>query len=628
MSALAKARGWVRGRPDEPALARPALLAVAALAGVSYAWGIAGAPVEAFYGAAARSMSESWHAFVFGAFDPAGTITVDKLPGALWAQAFSLRLFGFHLWAIVLPQVVEGVLTVLVLHRAVARLAGPVAGLTAAVVVAATPVTALTNRGNVSDSLLVLLLVLAADAASAALTTGSTRSLAFAGAWVGLAFQAKMTQAWLVLPPLFAAFGMAAPISSRRRLVACSVALVVALGVSLSWMAAVSLVPAHARPYVDGSTDNSEFAQVFVYNGTDRFSAHPSGLLGETAPFLTALARQGTALGAETAGVPRSWHRLLSGPFGSADAWFFPVAAFAALAVLAAARGRPRGDPRRAAVVLWGTWLVLHLVIFSAARSIRPYYAVAIAPAVAALCGTGVGELVTGHRRKLAGAGGTLIVLVSAAYGIFLLPPGVGVRGWLVPAEIAGAAVVVALGAAVVVLRRARPSLVAAAAASGAVAVLLMPAVVTVVAVQRHLGPFDTPLEPAAVAAVNNPPVARDLVVAARYLHELAGAGGATYPVPLATETSVLAASYILATGEEVLPIGGYNGAAPSPTLEELRLDVTTGRLRFVLVAAHPASSDSRVVWLLAHCRSDPPIPTGRLRAPVLLWLYDCSGAR
>ena len=189
-----------RSPADQPAWAPQALLAVAAVAAVAYGRGMAGASVEAFYGAAARSMSESWHDFVFGAFDPAGTVTIDKLPGALWVQALSLRVFGFHIWALVLPQVVEGVLTVLVLYRAVRRLAGPAAGLTAAAVLAVTPVTVLLSRGNVSDSLLILLLVLAADATSAALLTGSLRQLLLAGVWVGLAFQAKMIQAWLALP--------------------------------------------------------------------------------------------------------------------------------------------------------------------------------------------------------------------------------------------------------------------------------------------------------------------------------------------------------------------------------------------------------------------------------------------
>ena len=167
-------RFW-RSPPDQPAWARPSLLIVAALAALSYGWGMNDATLETFYGAAARSMSQSWHNFFFGAFDPWGTVSVDKLPGAFWVQALSLRMFGFHTWAIVLPQVVEGALTVLVLYRAVRRVAGPGAGLAAAVALAATPVTILLNRGNVSDSLLILLLVLAADATTAAFTTGRLR---------------------------------------------------------------------------------------------------------------------------------------------------------------------------------------------------------------------------------------------------------------------------------------------------------------------------------------------------------------------------------------------------------------------------------------------------------------------
>ena len=191
-----------RSPPGQPAWARPALLGLACAAGLAYAWGSDNAYLEPFYGEAARSMAGSWHDFIFGAFDPAGTVTVDKLPGALWLQALSLWVLGFHVWAVVLPQIVEGVLTILVLYRAVRRLAGPVAGITAAAVLVVTPVTVTLNRGNVSDSLLILLTVLAADATSAALLNGRLRTLLLAGVWVGLAFQAKMMQAWLVLPAL------------------------------------------------------------------------------------------------------------------------------------------------------------------------------------------------------------------------------------------------------------------------------------------------------------------------------------------------------------------------------------------------------------------------------------------
>src|ERR1700761_6527578 len=78
-----------RSPAGQPAWARPALLAVAVVAAVGYGWGMAGASVESFYGAAARSMSESWHDFIFGAFDPAGIVTVDKGLGRLtghWAR--------------------------------------------------------------------------------------------------------------------------------------------------------------------------------------------------------------------------------------------------------------------------------------------------------------------------------------------------------------------------------------------------------------------------------------------------------------------------------------------------------------------------------------------------------------
>jgi hypothetical protein len=158
----AKLKFW-RSPPDQPKWARPALLVIAASAAVSYSWGINNFPLEPFYAAAARSMGSSWRDFFFGAVDPAGTVTVDKLPGAFWVQALVVRVFGFHYWCVAVPQVLAGVLTVLVLFRVARRLSGPGTALVAVLILAASPVTALLNRGNVSDSLLALLTVLAAD---------------------------------------------------------------------------------------------------------------------------------------------------------------------------------------------------------------------------------------------------------------------------------------------------------------------------------------------------------------------------------------------------------------------------------------------------------------------------------
>ena len=418
-----------RSPADQPAWARPALLAVAAIAAVGYSWGMAGASVEPFYGAAARSMSESWHDFIFGAFDPAGTVTVDKLPGALWLQALSLRLFGFHIWALVLPQVAEGVLTILVLYRAVRRLAGPAAGLTAASVLAVMPVTVLLSRGNVSDSLLILLLVLAADAASAALLTGSLRQLLLAGAWVGLAFQAKMAQAWLVLPALAAAYLLAAPAARlRTRCAHVALAGLVAVVVSLAWMTAVSLVPSQDRPYVDGSPNDSVYTQVFDYNGVGRLTGNWATTAGgPPSPLIVAAVESGQLLNAGTFGIKPTWHRLLSGPFATDCGWLLPAALIGALGVLLSRRRQGRHDPLRAAVVLWGGWWLVLAVFFSTGTYLNSYYVAALVPAIAALCGAGLAACGPGPWTARVRLIVAAAVLGCAGYGAYLMS---GTAAW------------------------------------------------------------------------------------------------------------------------------------------------------------------------------------------------------
>ena len=187
---------------------------------------------------------------------------------------------------------------------------------------AVTPITVLLSRGNVSDSLLILLLVLAADATSAALVTGSLRQLLLAGVWVGLAFQAKMIQAWLALPALAAAYLLAAPAARlRTRCAHVALAGLVTAVVSLSWMTAVSLVPSQDRPYVDGSPNDSVYTQVFDYNGLGRLTGNWATIAGPPSPLIVAAVESGQLLNAETFGIKASWHRLLAGPFAAGSGW-------------------------------------------------------------------------------------------------------------------------------------------------------------------------------------------------------------------------------------------------------------------------------------------------------------------
>jgi 4-amino-4-deoxy-L-arabinose transferase-like glycosyltransferase len=589
---------------DQPAWARPALLAIAALAAVAYAWGMAGASVEPFYGAAARSMSESWHNFFFAAFDPAGTVTVDKLPGALWVQALSLRIFGFHIWALVLPQVVEGAATILVLYRAVRRLAGPAAGLAAAAVLAVTPVTVLLGRGNVSDSLLILLLVLAADATSAALLTGSLRHLLLAGAWVGLAFQAKMIQAWLALPALAAAYLLAAPAARlRTRCAHVVLAGLVTAVISLSWMTAVSLVPAQSRPYVDGSPNDSVYTQVFDYNGLGRLSGNWKTVAGPPSPIVVAAAESGRLLNAETFGIKPSGRRLLAGPFAADGGWLLPAAIVGALGLLISRRRQGRRDPLRAAVVLWGGWWLVLAVFFSVGTYLNAYYVAALVPAVAALCGVGVAACgprpwPTRVRRIVA-----VTVLGCVGYGAYLMS---GTAAG--PAVLTAVALVAAVAGAAQVLLAAsdRGGHLMAVAFAGA-AVLLLPAAASVSSVIRGLGPFDIPFESSRTAH-NNQALAAAAPAITRAAQRVAlqtPPGDALF----GTDTSGLAANDILYSGREVLPIGGYLGNVPAPTLATLKAGISRGYVRGFILPVAPPGRDPRVLWIESHCARQPPPP-------------------
>jgi 4-amino-4-deoxy-L-arabinose transferase-like glycosyltransferase len=98
-------------------------------------------------------MRQSAHNFFFDSFDPAGFVTVDKPPVALWIQAFSTRLFGFSGLSILLPQAIEGLLCVVLVYTwAVRRISQRVA-LLAAAILALNPVSVAADRSSNLESL-------------------------------------------------------------------------------------------------------------------------------------------------------------------------------------------------------------------------------------------------------------------------------------------------------------------------------------------------------------------------------------------------------------------------------------------------------------------------------------------
>ncbi|WP_084700976.1 ArnT family glycosyltransferase [Cryptosporangium arvum] len=372
----------LRGREDDPRWIRPALLVLLAGTAALYLWDLGSSGwANSFYSAAVQAGTESWKAFFFGSSDAANFITVDKTPAALWVMELSARIFGVNAWSILVPQALEGVAGVGLLYLAVRRWSGPVAGLIAGAVLALTPVATLMFRFNNPDALLVLLLIGAVYATmraiEAAAVRAGTRWLALAGVLIGFGFLTKMLQAFVVVPVLAIVYLVVAPTSVRRRLFQLVVAFVALIAAAGWWVLIAELWPASSRPYIGGSQTNSVLDLVLGYNGLGRLSGDEAGSV------------------TPGGGGAGSWGetgllRLFNSEFGTQASWLIPAALVLLVAVLGFTARAPRTDRTRAAMLLWGGWLVLTGLIFSFMQGIiHPYYTVALAPAIGAVVGIG-----------------------------------------------------------------------------------------------------------------------------------------------------------------------------------------------------------------------------------------------
>src|SRR3954469_7877361 len=156
---LARASGRARRLSAARTLVprRPELLALLVLAAGLNLWGLSrNGWANEYYSAAVRSMSSSWHAFVYGSFDAAGVMTVDKPPLASWVQVAFVKVFGFHPLSVLVPQALMGVASVALVYDLVRRRFGRAAGFVAGLVLATTPITVAISRHNNPDALLIL----------------------------------------------------------------------------------------------------------------------------------------------------------------------------------------------------------------------------------------------------------------------------------------------------------------------------------------------------------------------------------------------------------------------------------------------------------------------------------------
>ncbi|MGK5680673.1 ArnT family glycosyltransferase [Actinoplanes sp. URMC 104] len=417
-------RRWrlLRGPAGDAPWVRPALLALLLLTGVLYIWGLGrNGWANAFYSAAVQAGSQSWKAFFFGSSDAANSITVDKTPAALWAMALSARAFGVNAWSILVPQALMGVASVGLLFATVRRWFGPAAGLIAGAVLALTPIAVLMFRFNNPDALLVLLMVAGAYATVRAIENGSTKWIVLAGVFVGFGFLAKMLQALLVVPAFALAYLVAGPPRLGKRIVQLLLS-GVALVVSAGWyIAIVELIPASMRPYIGGSQNNSLLELTLGYNGLGRLNGEETGSVG----------------GGGFGGGGGMWGetgllRMFDSSQGGQISWLLPGALIVLVAGLVITARRARTDRQRAALIVWGGWLLITGLVFSFMQGIfHAYYTVALAPAVGAVAGMGVALLWQHRRNVVAAVTLAAAVAVTAWWSYHLLARSADFLPWL-----------------------------------------------------------------------------------------------------------------------------------------------------------------------------------------------------
>jgi 4-amino-4-deoxy-L-arabinose transferase-like glycosyltransferase len=232
---------------------------------------------NAYYATTVKSMLSSWHNFFFAAFEPGGSVSVDKPPLGFWIQAASAYVLGVNGFALAFPQALAGTLSIALVYHLVQRQFGRWPGLAAALALAVTPVAVATERNNTIDGLLVFTLLLAAWAFIVAAERGRLRHLLLGAALVGLGFNIKMLQATMPVPAFYALYLLAARAPWWRRVLHLGAATVVMLAVSFAWVAAVDLTPADQRPYVGSSQDNTVLELIVGHNGLARLGLMARG---------------------------------------------------------------------------------------------------------------------------------------------------------------------------------------------------------------------------------------------------------------------------------------------------------------------------------------------------------------
>jgi 4-amino-4-deoxy-L-arabinose transferase-like glycosyltransferase len=233
--------------------------------------------VNPYYTSAVASMMQSFHNFFFASFDPGGFVTVDKPPVTFWVQTIFAKVFGLHGWSVILPQALANIGSVLLVYSLVKPSFGKIAARLASLVMACTPVAVAVSRTNNVDGLLVFTLLLATWMLFRAVKKQKWVWAVAAFAMIGLGFNEKMLEAYMVLPAFYLFYLVAFKTNWKKKLGILAGATAALLIISFSWALVVDNTSPDKRPYIGSSQTNSVFELAFGYNGVSRLTGMNRG---------------------------------------------------------------------------------------------------------------------------------------------------------------------------------------------------------------------------------------------------------------------------------------------------------------------------------------------------------------
>lgn len=611
----------------------PYLLVILLLALFLYGWNIWKADsANSFYTAAITSMTQSVKNFWYASFDPAGYITVDKPPVALWFMAISAKIFGIHGWSVVLPSVLFGLGSVYLMYCLIQPYFGKLAGRLAALVMTLTPIVVADSRTNNMDATLIFFLLLSLLFLEKALVSKKSWWVMASFALIGIAFNVKMLQAFMILPAMYLFYWIATQEKWSQKLKKLTLGTSALVIFTLAWPLSVDLTNSSSRPYVGGSENNSVLELAFGYNGSERLLGQTTGTGGSfgqgmngkkgTASSANKKAAQpikakngmkankqpsknirgmGGQKGGKAGGGGGAFAIGTAGPLrifqsdlGPQIAWLLPFALFGLVGGFVFYHDKKRKwyylSQQQKQMLLWTSWLVPVYGFFSIASFFHPYYMIMLAPAIAALVGIGGCVMIQMNR-----------TLTRTDWKFYLLPLAIlataGLQAWYVYSYYPWLTyILLALGlgfASALVL--VHDHLVKKLAfAGGVTAIMLSPgwwSLTPTLAAESSAIPIASPdlLNNGTNGDAFGTGGSNANTQLLKYLEK--HQGNATYL--MGTNDSNSAAPYIIKSGKAVMALGGYNGTDEALSLKQFKHLVKIGQIKYFYISGKTASASS-----------------------------------